>query len=61
MHRHVGAGKTLLHSVAIPLARAVLTRPCPLMKPTISGRLAMWHGLSTMLRIPHTTDAATIT
>src|SRR5512138_1900478 len=45
------------NSVAIPLARAVLTRPWPLMKPTISGRLARWHGLRIMLRMPQMNDA----
>ncbi len=39
------------------LARAVLTRPWPLMKPTISGMLARWHGLRMMLRMPQTADA----
>jgi len=45
------------NSVAMPPARAVETRPWPLIKPTISGMLARWQGLRMMLRMPHTTDA----
>ena len=35
----------------------MLTRPWSLMKPTISGMLARWHGLRMMLRMPQTNDA----
>jgi hypothetical protein len=33
--------------------------PCPLTKPTMSGMLARWQGLSKILRIPHTMEAKT--
>ena len=34
-------------------ARVVEMRPCPSINPTIKGILARWHGLSSMLKIPH--------
>ena len=46
------------NSDAIPNARPVLTRPCPLIKPTMRGMLDRWHGLSTTLSTPHTAAAA---
>jgi len=42
-------------------ARRVEMRPCPSMKPTMSGMLARWQGLSRMLRIPHANAAARAT
>jgi hypothetical protein len=39
-------------------ARRIDIRPCWSMKPTISGMLDRWHGLSTTLRMPQRNDAA---
>src|SRR5512139_678650 len=44
-------------SVDVQNARRVVTCPCSLMNPTMSGMLARWQGLRMMLRMPHTNDA----
>jgi hypothetical protein len=38
-------------------ARFVEIFPCPLMNPIISGMLAIWQGLKTMLSMPQTKEA----
>ena len=41
-----------------PKARLVEILPCSSIKPTMRGILARWQGLSRMLNIPHTNEAA---
>jgi len=51
--------------ISIPTANEVETTkaritdifPCPLINPTISGKLARWQGLKIMLSIPQTKEA----